>query len=236
LKTQDLPIGERVERAPAGPPFERQSLQGRSVALVPLRAGEHAAPLYASFRDSDPEGRLWTYMGYGPFSDLSEFRDWLEEQEASDDPLFYAIIPAETGAPAGMASFMRMDLRNGVAEIGNIWFSPRLQKSRASSEAIFLMMRHVLETRGCRRLEWKCNALNAASRRAAERYGFAFEGIFRNHLIVKGRNRDTAWYSIIDTEWPRLNEAFESWLDDGNFGPDGTQITSLGTLTAAARR
>jgi RimJ/RimL family protein N-acetyltransferase len=233
---QALPIGDRVEPVPAGRPFERQPLQGRSVSLVPLRADEQAAALYASFRDSDPEGRLWTYMGYGPFSGLPEFRGWLDEQQASDDPLFYAIVPARTGEPAGMASFMRMDLRNGVAEIGNIWLSPGLQKSRASSEAIFLMMRHVLETQGCRRLEWKCNALNAASRRAADRYGFTFEGIFRNHLIVKGRNRDTAWYSIIDTEWPRLRTAFESWLDDGNFGPDGTQITSLATLTAAARR
>lgn len=233
---QELPIGAPVERSPSGRPFEREVLRGRSVSLLPVRAEEHAAPLYESFRDSDPEGRLWTYMGYGPFADLPAFRGWLDKQEAGDDPLFYTIVPAQSGKPSGMASFMRMDVGNGVAEIGNIWFAPRLQKSRASSEAIFLMMRHVLEMQGCRRLEWKCNALNAGSRRAADRYGFTFEGIFRNHLIVKGRNRDTAWYSVIDTEWPALSKAFESWLDDTNFEPDGAQKIGLSALTGALRR
>lgn len=234
--TDDLPIGVPVNRVAVARPFERVVLKGRTVSLVPVSAGEHGRPLHDSFCDSDPEGRLWTYMGYGPFADFSAFRDWLVVQEASDDPLFYAIIPDETGQPSGMASFMRMDTENGVAEIGNIWFAPALQKTRAATEAIFLMMCHVLETQGCRRLEWKCNALNAASCRAAERYGFAFEGVFRNHMVVKGRNRDTAWYAIVAEEWPSLRAAIETWLDDANFEPGGVQKQSLGALTGEVRR
>ena len=234
--TEELPIGVPVERVPVARAFERQALDGRSVRLVPVSAAEHARPLYESFCNSDPQGRLWTYMGYGPFAEVSEFRAWLAEQEASTDPLFYTIIPGQSGSPAGMASFMRMDTHNGVAEIGNIWFAPSLQRSRAATEAIFLMMQHVLETQRCRRLEWKCNALNAASRRAADRYGFAFEGIFRNHMVVKGRNRDTAWYAIIGDEWPPLRAAFDAWLDDANFDSDGTQKDNLSALTGAVRR
>ena len=134
-----------------------------------------------------------------------------------------------------MASFMRMDSANAVAEIGNIWFAPSLQRTRVATEAIYLLMRHVLETQNCRRLEWKCNALNAPSRRAAERFGFSFEGIFLNHMVVKGRNRDTAWFAIIEENWPPIRDAFETWLDNDNFDVDGFQKQSLRALIEDAR-
>ena len=234
--TDEWPVGAPVDRVPVGRVFERVTLDGRSVSLVPVSASDHAEALYGSFCDSDPHGRIWTYMGYGPFAAFSDFQEWLTAQETSADPLCYAIVPRDTGVAAGMASFMRMNVHDGVAEIGNIWFASSLQKGRASSEAIFLMMRHVLDTQGCRRLEWKCNALNAPSRRAAVRYGFAFEGIFRNHMVIKGRNRDTAWYAIIEEEWPPLRSAFEIWLDDENFDHDGIQKQSLSALTATLRQ
>ena len=205
----DLPIGRPAPEQPVARPFERVPLQG--------------------------EGAIWTYMGQGPFMELDAFRAWLEPQEATTDPLFYTIIPHSTGQPSGMGSFMRIDESNGVAEIGNIWFSPALQRSREATESIFLMMRHVLDTQGCRRLEWKCNALNAASRRAAIRFGFEFEGLFRNHMIVKGRNRDTAWFAIVAEEWPAIRNAFEAWLDGANFDADDVQKVSLAELTRQAR-
>jgi RimJ/RimL family protein N-acetyltransferase len=155
------------------------------------------------------------------------FREWLKDREASRDPWFYAFIRRDSGKAAGMGSFMRLDAANGSIEIGHIWLSPGLQKTREATEAIFLMMRHCLDELGCRRLEWKCDALNAPSRRAAERFGFTFEGIFRQHFIVKGRNRDTAWYSIIDKEWPPIRAGFQAWLKDGNFDQRGRQKQRL---------
>lgn len=231
----ELPVGVPAPEKPVGRPFSRVPLEGRSVTLLPVDPAAHGDALFASFHERDPKGRIWTYMGNGPFATRADFQEWLDPLQTSEDPLFYTIVPEDSGTPAGMASFMRLDVDNGLAEIGNIWFAPSLQKTRAASEAIFLMMRHVLETQGCRRLEWKCNALNAASRRAALRFGFAFEGIFRNHMVVKGRNRDTAWYAIVSEEWPALREAFEIWLDDANFDETGMQRASLGALTKAAR-
>lgn len=234
-RADEWPVGVPAPAKPVGRPFTRVELRGRAVSLVPLDAVAHGEALFASFHDSDADGRIWTYMGSGPFATLGEFREWLGPLQESGDPLFYTIVPVDTGVPAGMGSFMRMDVDNGVAEIGHIWFAPSLQKTRAATEAIFLMMRHVLDTQNCRRLEWKCNALNAASRRAALRYGFAFEGIFRNHMVIKGRNRDTAWYAVVAEEWPPIRKAFETWLDDANFDETGMQRTSLGALTNAAR-
>jgi len=228
-------VGELVERSPVASAFGREVIKGNAISLFPLDASAHGADLYASFATSDPEDRLWTYMSQGPFADETAFRTWLNPQEQSTDPLFFTLVPGSSNKPEGMASFLRMDRANAVAEIGNIWFAPSLQRTRAASEAIFLMMRHVLETRSCRRLEWKCNALNGPSRRAAERFGFNFEGIFFNHMVVKGRNRDTAWYAIIEEDWPRIRTAFETWLGDGNFDEDGVQKQTLGTLTKAAR-
>jgi RimJ/RimL family protein N-acetyltransferase len=155
------------------------------------------------------------------------FEEWLKGREASRDPWFYAFIRRDTGKACGMGSFMRADPANGVIEIGHIWMSPGLQQTRESTEAIFLMIRHCFDDLGVRRLEWKCDALNAPSRRAAERLGFAFEGIFRQHFIVKGRNRDTAWYAMLDKDWPRVRTAFETWLKPENFDASGRQKAKL---------
>lgn len=233
--SNDWPVGDPVERSRVAGAFERKTLRGKSVTLFPLDAGTHGQDLYASFAVTDPENRLWTYMSSGPFADEAAFLNWLDPLEHSADPLFYTIVPASSDKPEGMASFMRMDAANRVAEIGNIWFAPSLQRTRAATEVIFLMMRHVLETQSSRRLEWKCNALNAPSRRAAERFGFSFEGIFLNHMIVKGRNRDTAWFAIIEEDWPSISAAFETWLADDNFDEHGHQKQKLGALTKAAR-
>ena len=232
--SDDWEVGEPVDGYPVAKAFQREVIKGHSVSLVPLDASTQGTDLYASFATSDPTGHLWTYMSQGPFADEAEFRSWLDPLEQSDDPLYFTVIPNSSNKPEGMATYLRMDLANGVAEIGNIWFSPSLQRTRAASEAIFLMMRHVLDTQSCRRLEWKCNVLNAPSRRAAIRFGFSFEGIFRNHMVVKGRNRDTAWFAIIEEDWPSIRQAFETWLADDNFDEVGVQKRSLGLLTKAA--
>ncbi len=229
------PVGEPVERSPVAKTFKRENIEGRKVTLFPLNVNAHGAILYGSFATSDPEDRLWTYMSQGPFVDETEFRKWMDPLEKSTDPLFFTLVPASSNRPEGMASFMRMDVANGVAEIGNIWLAPSLQRTRAATEAIFLMMRHVLDTQCCRRLEWKCNALNVPSRRAAERYGFSFEGIFRNHMVVKGRNRDTAWFAIIEEEWLPIRAVFEAWLANENFDEQGGQKQSLGALMKSVK-
>ncbi len=156
-------------------------------------------------------------MGYGPFADFASFETWLVERAASKDPLFYAVMDFATGRAAGMASYLRMAPADGVIETGHIWFTPLLQRTRQATEAIFLMARYAFDTLGNRRFEWKCNARNAPSRRAAQRFGFTFEGIFRQHMVIKGRNRDTAWYAMTDREWPGIKAAFEAWLDPANF-------------------
>jgi RimJ/RimL family protein N-acetyltransferase len=230
----DRPVGPKVDPLPAGTKPDGRPLYGRYVLLDHVSALKHHRDLYGSFAASDPDGELWTYMGYGPFADLEQFRAWLEQREASVDPLFYAFIPKASQAAAGMGSFMRHDAANGVIEIGHIWLSPGVQRTREATEGIYLMMRHAFEDLGVRRLEWKCDALNAASRRAALRLGFTFEGIFRQATIYKGRNRDTAWFSIVDREWPALRAAFERWLDPASFDDAGRQRASLAALTRAA--
>ena len=221
------PLGPIVDPLPKGAKPDRRILFGRSVRLEPLSAAKHGADLHASFADSDSEGLIWTYMGYGPFADAGAFDAWLKEREAARDPWFYACIARDTGLACGMGAFMRCDAANGVIEIGHIWLSPALQRTRAATETIFLMMQHGFEDLGVRRLEWKCDALNAASRRAAERFGFAFEGVFRQHMIIKGRNRDTAWFAMLDHEWPAARRCFAAWLEDGNFDAAGRQTTPL---------
>jgi RimJ/RimL family protein N-acetyltransferase len=196
----------------------RAVIAGDRIALEPLDPDRHAEPLYAA---SQGDPRLWDHLPYGPFDSLDAFREHLRRQAASDDPLFFAV------GDAGAASFMRMDPANGVIEIGNIWFGAPLQRTPAATEAIYLMARHAFEALGNRRLEWKCDANNARSRAAAQRFGFTFEGVFRQHMIVKGRNRDTAWYSIVDSEWPPVKARFEAWLDPANFDADGRQIRRL---------
>jgi RimJ/RimL family protein N-acetyltransferase len=192
-----------------------------------VRAAQHGAGLFQSFAGKPGSDDLWTYMPYGPFTDETVFLDWLKQREAARDPWFYAFVKRGTGAPLGMGAFMRADPANGVIEIGHIWMAEALQKTREATEVIYLMMRHAFEDLSVRRLEWKCDSLNAPSRRAAERFGFTFEGIFRQHYIVKGRNRDTAWFAILDHEWPKLREGFETWLDEKNFDAEGRQKTKL---------
>jgi RimJ/RimL family protein N-acetyltransferase len=211
---------------PARPP-RRAALEGTRVRLEPLDADRHAARLFHA-GGADPA--IWTYLAYGPFADEAEMHAHLAAQAASEDPLYFAVV---TDRPLGVASYLRMQPEHGVIEIGHIWFAAALQRTPAATEAIYLLAREAFDGLGNRRLEWKCDAANARSRRAAERFGFGFEGVFRQHMIVKGRNRDTAWYALLDGEWPAARAAFEAWLDPANFDADGRQRRSLAALRAA---
>jgi RimJ/RimL family protein N-acetyltransferase len=197
------------------------------VVLEPLDPRRHAIALFTS---SSAAPELWKHLAYGPFADQEVFTQWLGERAGTDDPLFYAIVDRAAGAALGMASYLRMEPQHGVIEIGHIWFAPALQRTRQATEAIFLLARYAFDDLGYRRLEWKCDSLNLPSRRAAERFGFVFEGIFRQHMVVKGRNRDTAWYSITDEEWPSRRAAFEAWLAHDNFDAEGMQRRSLADI------
>jgi len=233
--TNDLgqPIGFPLpDWKPCNPP-PRTPMQGRTCRLEPLDADKHAADLHAA-NMTDTEGRIWTYMGYGPFETEDAYRAWVEKDAMGDDPLFHAIIDLETGKPVGVASYLRIEPKIGSIEVGHINYSPLLQRTVAATEAMYLMMARVFDELGYRRYEWKCDNANAKSRAAAARLGFTFEGVFRQCTIYKGRNRDTAWFSIIDTEWPALKEAFEIWLDPANFDGGGKQKRALSDLTAKA--
>jgi RimJ/RimL family protein N-acetyltransferase len=197
-------------------------LVGRYVTLRPLNVADAEALFEAS---QDPA--IWTYLMYGPFADVAGIRARLEEVDGSADQLFFAIV--RDGVPQGVASYLSIEAEHGSIEIGDIWFGTPLQRTTAGTEAIFLLARHAFDDLGYRRLEWRCNALNEKSRRAAERFGFTFEGIFRKHMVVKGRSRDTAWYSITDDEWPAIRRAFEEWLAPGNFDEQGVQRRPLRT-------
>jgi RimJ/RimL family protein N-acetyltransferase len=218
------PVGTVVDPLPTGAKPDLRPLHGRWMRLEPVSAATHGAALWASANGHDD---LWTWMPYGPFSDEASFLDWLKHREATRDPWFYALVKRHTHDALGMGAFMRMDAANGVIEIGHIWMSPSLQRSREATEAIYLMMRHCFDDLNVRRLEWKCDTLNAPSRKAAERFGFIFEGIFRQHFVIKGRNRDTAWFSMIDKDWSKARTAFEAWLSEGNFDAEGRQRVAL---------
>jgi len=205
--------------------------QGAFVRLEPLDATIHGDEMWAVAGDP-AAARTWDYLGYGPWTDKEQYLDWLRTQQASDDPLFFAIRDMESGRAVGVGTFMRITPESQSIEIGHLWFSPRLQRTPAATEAIFLLLRHAFDDLGYRRMEWKCNALNAASRRAARRFGFTFEGIFYQAAIIKGRNRDTAWYSILDGEWPAIRANFEKWLAPDNFGESGEQRRSLAEMNA----
>lgn len=194
--------------------------------LRPVRT-EDAEALHTV--STDPE--IWTYLTYGPYESADALRARLAAIEDSDDPLFFTIV--RDGRPEGIASYLRMEPEHGSIEIGHIWFGTPLQRTTAATEAIFLLARHAFDDLGYRRLEWSCNALNARSRRAAERFGFTFEGVFRNAMVAKGRNRDTAWFSIIAEDWPAIRQAFEAWLDPSNFGADGAQRRPLQVPTSS---
>lgn len=218
-------VGPIVVSLPPGTLPDLRPIPGRWIRLDPIQVERHAKPLYASIAGADSD--LWSYMAYGPFASEEIFTTWLREKQAARDPWFYAFVNRSSGEALGMGAFMRADAANGSIEIGNIWLSPALQRTREGTEAIYLMMRHCFDDLGVRRLEWKCDALNAPSCRSAARYGFTFEGIFRQHFIIKGRNRDTAWFSMIDTEWPAVRKGFEAWLAESNFDAAGREIAKL---------
>ena len=226
-----LPVGLPVEPLPSGRRPAREPMERAYVRLEPVEVAAHAASLYALSHARPEDAVLWTYLAYGPFADQGAFERWLFERAASDDPLFFAIVEQASGQACGMASYLNIVPANGCIEIGHIWFAPPLQKTRGATEAIFLMMRHAFDDLGYRRLEWKCDALNAASRRAAARFSFTYEGTFRQHMVVKGRNRDTAWFALLDHEWPAVRAAFERWLAPNNFDAAGRQRMSLRALT-----
>lgn len=227
----DARLGELVAGwiPPRRPDFT--ALEGRMVRLEPLSAEAHAFELHGAFQGHDS---LWDYMPYGPFTSGSAYHRWAREKEAGDDPRFLVLRDRTTGLAGGIASYLRITPEAGSIEVGHICISPAMQRGRAWTEAMFLMMDWAF-TAGYRRYEWKCNALNLGSRRAAQRLGFSFEGVFRQHMIVKGRNRDTAWFSVIDSEWPALAEAYTAWLAPANFNAQGQQKERLSDLTRLVR-
>ena len=203
---------------------ERVVLEGRHVKIVPLDAAAHTSALYAGSKDV----ALWRYLANGPYADEAGLRECLEDRGKSLDPLFFTILGAKAGAAVGYCSLLRIEPAHRVIEVGHILFLPCLQRTVGATESMYLLARYVFEELGYRRYEWKCDTLNAPSRSAALRLGFTFEGIFRQHMIVKGKNRDTAWYSMLDTEWEDRKRAFEEWLDPANFEANGKQKKPLG--------
>ena len=212
------------------PPFPpKRVLIGRTCRVEPLAVAQHAKSLFDA-NSHDRTGRNWTYLFVGPFDQFANYRAWLEQVSAQPDPQFYAIIEAQSGQAVGVASYLRIVPEHGSIEVGHINFSPLLQRTPVATEAMYLMMANAFAL-GYRRYEWKCDALNAPSRAAAQRFGFSYEGVFRQAMVCKGRNRDTAWFAVIDSEWPALRAAFEQWLDPANFDDAGQQRMRLADLT-----
>jgi RimJ/RimL family protein N-acetyltransferase len=214
------------------PKFPTASVvQGQYVTLEPLQSSRHAKDLFEANRKSN---LIWDYLPYGPFESLADYSAWVQTVEEQTDPFFYAVREAESGKALGVMSFLRISPTAGSIEVGHINWSLPLQKTPAATETVYLMMKWAFEA-GYRRFEWKCNALNTGSRRAAQRFGFSYEGVFRQHLVSQGRNRDTAWFACIDSEWPALMDAYETWLAPSNFDENGLQKSSLADLTRAIR-
>ncbi len=231
------PIGFPVPDWTPRPRPPRTAMEGRYCRLEPADPARHATDLHAANME-DTGHRIWTYLPYGPFESETYYRAWMEKTCLRDDPLFHTVIalPAQDGdeRPVGIASYLRIDPNAGSIEVGHINYAPALQKTRAATEAMFLMMKRAFDELGYRRYEWKCDALNAPSCAAAVRLGLTWEGIFRQATVYKNRNRDTAWYAATDADWPALKAAFETWLDPANFDADGRQKRRLSELTAAA--
>ena len=225
-ETADQPIGPIVDATPADRP-DGSPLKGRFCHIEKLDPSRHGSALWKSFKD---DNSIWTYLAYGPFPDWAAFAEWLDGRAVMLDPYSYAVVDAVSGLATGIVTLMEGRPSMRVIEMGNIVYSPRLQRSAAATEAQYLVARQVFETLGYRRYEWKCNALNAPSMTAAARFGFRFEGIFRQHMIIKGRNRDTAWFAMTDGDWPTAKLSFERWLDPANFDASGGQKTSLSAL------
>ncbi|PZW40129.1 GNAT family N-acetyltransferase [Pseudomonas sp. URMO17WK12:I2] len=208
----------------------RAPIDGRYVDLQPLDVARHGDDLWHALLGPESDPALWDYLPYGPFAERSAFDSWLRDKQSGSDPLFFTVIDKATERAVGLLSFLRIAAADGCIEIGHIAFGRAMQRSPASTEAIWLLMRLAMDGLGNRRLEWKCNARNARSRRAAERLGFTQEGLFRQHAVIKGQNRDTAWFSIIDSEWPPLRDAFVRWLSPDNFDEQGKQRQRLEEL------
>jgi RimJ/RimL family protein N-acetyltransferase len=225
------PVGRALPGWSPRPRPPRTPMEGRFCRLEPLDAKSHAAALHAAYSEDD--GRNWTYLPYGPFPSLEAYSQVVASVQGGEDPVFHAILDLASQRPVGVASYLRIDPPMGVIEVGHLSYAPALQRHAAATEAMYLMMRRVFDELGYRRYEWKCDSLNAPSRRAAERLGFRFEGIFRQAVVVKGRNRDTAWYSILDSEWPALRGAFERWLAPSNFDAQGKQRAKLEALRSS---
>jgi RimJ/RimL family protein N-acetyltransferase len=222
------PVGLPVDVHPARRP-ERATLKGRAITLVPLDAESHADALFEAANGGDKD-RLWTYLADGPYTDAAVFRAGVAAKARSADPLFFAVLDNASGLAVGYQALMRVDAANRAIEVGNVLYAPAMQRTIGATEAQYLFAAYVFDDLGYRRYEWKCNDLNAPSKRAALRLGFVFEGVFRQHMIVKGRSRDTAWFSMVDSEWPARRAAFERWLAPDNFDAAGRQKTSLTSL------
>jgi RimJ/RimL family protein N-acetyltransferase len=219
----ELPVGAPVPDGEARRP-QRRALVGTFVSVEPVDPAAHSEALWTCSHDDPRTEGLWTYMPYGPFADVAVMRGWLEQCAASQDPLFFAVIERGSAEPVGMASMLNVDPGMRHLELGHIWYGPAAQRSRANSETAFLLLREAFEELGHRRVEWKCDALNERSRSAALRLGFSFEGVFRQHMIVKGRNRDTAWFAMLDAEWPQRKANLEGWLGSE---PGSVSLTEL---------
>jgi RimJ/RimL family protein N-acetyltransferase len=228
------PVGPPLPKWAPPPVPSREPIVGRFCRLVPVDPQHHAAALYAA-NALDTDNRMWTYLPYGPFATLTDYRSWMEGACMGNDPLFFTIMDGAGNKPLGLAAYLRIDPRSGSIEVGHLAYSPLLQRTAAATEAMYLMMARAFDL-SYRRYEWKCDALNAPSRSAAERLGFTFEGIFRQATVVKGRNRDTAWFAIVDFDWPAIREAFIRWLSPDNFDVDGRQRTLLAARRANAPR
>ncbi|HEY7288253.1 MAG TPA: GNAT family protein [Vicinamibacterales bacterium] len=221
------PVGDWV--APVAPSRESTAMSGRYCRVEILNPDRHARDLFDA-NTADADGRMWTYLPYGPFDRYDDYASWVRTVCAKQDPLFHAIVDLATNRAIGVASYLRIDPEAGSIEVGHIAYSPSLQHTTAATEAMYLMMQRAFEL-GYRRYEWKCDSLNAASRAAAQRLGFSYEGVFRQARVTKGRNRDTAWFAVVDAEWPALDDAYRGWLDPSNFDADGRQRVGLSSLT-----
>ncbi|MFJ4804756.1 GNAT family N-acetyltransferase [Streptomyces murinus] len=232
LNEYGQPVGDPVPDWTVRPAPARVAVEGRLCRVEPLDADRHADDLYAAYSLAE-DGADWTYMSVGPFGTPADYRAYVTRVTQVDDPLPYAVVDLRTGKAVGTLSLMRQDPSNGVVEVGSVAFSPLLKGTPVSTEAQFLLMSYVFDELGYRRYEWKCDSLNAPSRKAALRLGFTFEGIFRRAVVYKGRSRDTAWYSIVDSEWPYVGKALREWLSPGNFDTEGRQKRSLSAVRAA---
>lgn len=226
------PIGDAVDPWQPPPRPGRTAIEGRWARLEPLAPDAHARALFDA--NALDDGRNWTYLSVDAFTTFADYDAWLRKMAATDDPLFFTIVDRERDRPVGVASYLRIEPAIGSIEVGHINFSPLAQRTRTATDAMYQMMRHAFAL-GYRRYEWKCDALNAPSRAAAERFGFTYEGLFRQALVYKGRSRDTAWYSIVDREFPAIDAAYQAWLDDANFDAAGRQRQRLADLMAAHR-